>query len=172
MEEVKLKRTAREIKVSESLLKNRNINVKIGTVENRDSPETIYIIISFWAKPSEKLSDEPQEHLKEILNTRFGDLYKNELKDFLKNNKYFINEQGNIFIKNIPENINYNNKRNFISLELYLHTLNIERGNNLPLSNKKNTELFDEAVKIVNIIGKSDVLSKEKEFKIFKKSMG
>ena len=39
--EVKTKRTAREIKVSNSLLNNKDINVKIGTVENRDAPETI-----------------------------------------------------------------------------------------------------------------------------------
>jgi len=170
--EVKTKRTAREIKVKNELLNNNNINVKIGTVENRDSPETIYIFISFWAKPISELVDKSQDFLKGILNERFNDLYNNNLKQFLKDSEYFTSEQDNIYLKNIPENINYNKKRNFISLELYLHTSNIYGQSKLPLSNKKNTEIFDEAIKISNIIGDSSILSKEKEFKIFKKSMG
>ena len=47
----KYKRTAREIKVNDKLISNKNINIKIGTVENRESPETIYIFISFWLQP-------------------------------------------------------------------------------------------------------------------------
>ena len=169
--EIKAKRTAREIKVSDNLLKNKNINVKIGTVENREAPETIYIFISFWAKPSKTLCNEPQEILKNILSSRLGDLYKGELKQYLKNNPYFTSEKDNIYIKNIPENINNNNKRNFISLELYLHTLNVDGNKNAPLSNKKNTEIFDEAINVANIIGNSSFLLDDEEFKIFKKSM-
>ena len=170
--EVKTKRTAREIEVNDDLLDNKNINVKIGTVENRDAPETIYIFISFWVKPTEELGVESQDFLKSILNRKIGNIYKKGLKPGLKENKYFTNEKDNIYIKNIPENINYNNKRNFISLELYLHTLNIKGGNKIPLSNKKNTELFNEALRISNFIGNSSFLSDGDEFKIFKKSMG
>jgi hypothetical protein len=170
--ETKTKRTAREIKVSNSLLDNKNINVKIGTVENRDAPETIYIFISFWAKPVGDYENKSQDFLKDLLNNSLDSLYKNELKDVLKYNKYFTNEKNNIYIKNIPENINYNNKRNFISLELYLHTLNVKEENKIPLSNKKNTEIFDEALSISNIIGNSSILSSGKEFDVFKKSKG
>ena len=70
------------------------------------------------------------------------------------------------------KNINYNNKRNFISLELYLHTLNVSEENKIPLSNKKNTEIFDEAVRISNTIGDSSILSSGNEFNVFKKSIG
>lgn len=172
--ETKTKRTAREIKVDDSLLSNKNINVKIGTVENRDAPETVYIFISFWAKPVGELSNENQELLKEMLNERLGDIYEQELRSELKDNYYFTRECDNIYIKNIPENLNYNNKRNFISIELYLHTLNIHSSESLqlPLSNKKNTEIFDEAVRLTNIIGNSDILSSNREFEVFKKSMG
>lgn len=169
--EVKTKRTAREIKVEDKLLSNKDINVKIGTVENRDAPETVYIFISFWAKPVDGLLNEHQDILKEILNNNLSNIYKNELKSYLKDNRYFTSEKDNIYIKNIPENINYNNKRNFISLELYLHTLNIHEDKKVPLSNKKNTGIFDEAVKIANIIGSSQLLSDGDEFEIFKKSM-
>jgi hypothetical protein len=169
--EVKTKRTAREITVTDNMLTNKDINVKIGTVENRDAPDTIYIFISFWAKPTIEIEDESQDYLKDVLNVSLGNLYKKELKNFLLNNEYFTNEKNNIYIKNIPENINYNNKRNFISLELYLHTLNINEERKIPLSNKKNTELFDEAVKIANIIGESNILSDKSKFNIFNKSM-
>lgn len=169
--ESKNKRTAREIKVEGSLINNKNINVKIGTVENRDAPETVYIFISFWAKPVEELLDESQDVLKDMLNKRLSDIYKNELREKLKNSQYFTNEKDNIYIKNIPENINYNNKRNFISLELYLHTINIHEDKKIPISNKKNTGIFDEAVKMANIIGDSDFLLNQDEFEIFKKSM-
>ncbi len=53
--EVKTKRTAREIKVEDKLLSNKDINVKIGTVENRDAPETVYIFISFLIIISHKV---------------------------------------------------------------------------------------------------------------------
>ncbi len=169
--DLKVKRTAREIKIDSSLIKNKNINVKVGTVEKRDAPETIYIFVSFWARPSVLLKDESQDVLKEVLDTNLSSIYKKELKSYLKNNKYFTSEKDNIYIKNIPENINYNKKRNFISLELYLHTLNIESDKKIPLSNKRNTEIFDEAVKIANLMGNSPLLLDGDEFEIFKKSM-
>ena len=169
--EIKTKRTAREIKVEGRILDNKNINVKIGTVENRDFPDTIYIFMSFWAKPVDGLLGEHQDVLRKVLNNGLNSVFKNEIKSFLKDNKHFTNEKENIYIKNIPENINYNNKRNFISLELYLHTLNVHEDKKLPLSSKKNTGIFEDAVKIVNIIGNSKLLSSGSEFEIFKKSM-
>ena len=89
----------------------------------------------------------------------------------MKGNKYFPLESENIFIKNIPENLNYNGKRNYVSIELYLHTLNIKSEEKLPLSQKKNTELFDECMRLSDIISKSDVLSNSKVFTIYNKSI-
>jgi len=170
--ETKAKRTAREIKVKEEILNNKDINVKIGTVENRDAPETVYIFISFWTKPSDELSSENQDILRNLLNNKLSSIYRKNLRSELADNKYFTSEEDNIYIMNVPENINYNNKRNFISLELYLHTLNIHSDKKIPLSNKKNTELYEEAVRIANLIGDSSILSDQEEFKVFKKSMG
>lgn len=171
MDNIKTKRTAREIKVNPTLLKNKDVSVKIGTVENRDSPDTIYIFISFWAKPSGDYKNESQEDLKLIINKNLDDIYEGKIKNFLMSSDIFINEKDAIFIKNIPENINYNEKRNFFSIELYLHTSNIKNKNAIPLSNKKDTTMFDEAVKITNIIIDSEFLKSNKQFNIFKKSM-
>lgn len=166
----KYKRTAREIKLNDKLLFNKNINVKIGTVENRDAPETIYIFISFWLEPKDENKSDDQEYLKNILDKELGKIYNQKLKNILENNKLFPREKENIFIKNIPDNLNYNSKRNFISVELYLHTCNLFEDGKVPLSVKKNTQLFDESIKMVNIIGESEILQGNSLFHIHKKS--
>jgi hypothetical protein len=165
------KRTAREIKIDASKLSNKNINIKIGTVENRESPETIYIFASFWLEPTKEYENKDQKTLKEILERELHKIYSNSLSTELKGNTYFPLESENIFIKNIPENLNYNRKRNYVSIELYLHTLNIKSEEKLPLSQKKNTELFDECMRLSDIISKSDVLSNSKVFTIYSKSI-
>jgi len=166
----KYKRTAREIKVNEKLISNKNINVKIGTVENRESPETIYIFISFWLQPKKEFKLKEQDFLKKTLDKELGQIYNINLKPELDNNLFFPREKENIFIKNIPDNLNYNTKRNFISIELYLHTCNLFTQNKLPLSVKKNTSLYDEAVRLSNIIGNSEIITGNSLFEIQKKS--
>jgi hypothetical protein len=166
----KYKRTAREIKVADKLLSNKNINVKVGTVENREAPETIYIFISFWLQPKKEFKTKEQEYLKNILDKELGQIYIKNLKPQLEKSLLFPREKENIYIKNIPDNLNYNTKRNFISVELYLHTCNLFEQDKLPLSIKKNTELYDEAVRIINIIGDSEIIKGNSLFEIQKKS--
>lgn len=137
-------KTATEIKIKNELLNNQNISIKIGTSENKKSPKTIYIIASFWAKMKKNSNRNSVEH-------HFKNIYKNKLKPLLKNNEFFPNENENIFICNMPEKLNFNNKSNFISLELYIHTKNIKNPN-FPLDKKKNTILFNKTVELANII--------------------
>lgn len=167
----KYKRTAREIKVATSLLTSKNVNVKIGTVENRDSPETIYIFMSFWLQPKDDFKTKEQSFLKHSLMKELGNIYTEKLKPELVKNSFFPKEKENIFIKNIPDNLNYNTKRNFISVELYLHTTNLLSNDKLPLSNKKNTNLFMEAVRLSNLICESDIIQGTTMFEIQKKSI-
>jgi len=167
----KYKRTAREIKVADKLLVNKNINVKVGTVENRESPETIYLFVSFWLQPKDEYKSQEQDVLKSSLDKELGQIYTERLKKELNNNSFFPKEKENIYIKNIPDNLNYNDKRNFISVELYLHTSNLFSGEKLPLSVKKNTKLYDEAVRISNIIGDAKIIQGESKFQINKTSI-
>lgn len=164
------KRTAREIKINNNLLNNENINIKVGVVENREAPDTVYIFTSFWLDPIDEYKNTDQKILKNILDKELNKIYNNSLKNELINNKYFTKEKENIFIKNIPENFNYNKKRNYISVELYLHTRNLENEIKLPLSVKKNTELFDEAVRLSNILSNSEAIKQSKYFTIYKSS--
>lgn len=167
----KYKRTAREIKVADKLLSNKNINVKVGTVENREAPETIYIFISFWLQPKAEFKSKEQEYLKGVLDKELSHIYTIKLKPQLEKSLLFPKEKENIYIKNIPDNLNYNTKRNFISIELYLHTCNLFSPDKLPLSIKKDTQLFDEAVRIINVIGDSEIIKGNSLFEIQKKSV-
>lgn len=167
---IESKRTAREIKIETNKLSNKNINIKVGTVENREAPETIYIFASFWLEPTKDYENKDQKSLKELLERELHKIYSNNLSKELKSNKYFPLENENIFIKNIPENLNYNGKRNYVSVELYLHTSNINSQNKLPLSQKKNTELFDECMRLSDIISQSEIFSNSKIFKVYSKS--
>lgn len=167
---IESKRTAREIKIDTNKLSNSNVNIKIGTVENREAPETIYIFASFWLEPTKDYEDKDQKTLKEILERELHKIYSHNLSKELSSNKYFPLEKENIFIKNIPENLNYNGKRNYVSVELYLHTINIDSEEKIPLSQKKNTELFDECLRLSDIISQSEIFSNSKIFKVYSKS--
>lgn len=157
------KRTAREIAVKSEFLNNKQINVKIGTVENRDFPQTIYINISFWIKPKNKSGE------REFLEGKLKNILTNKLTNLLEGNYFFPYDKENIYIYNIPENFNYNNKYNFISLEIYLHTLNIKSEKKYPLNAKKNTQLFEECVKISNFVG-DDLMKINNNFYVGKNS--
>lgn len=160
------KKTAREIKISKCLLNNKNLNIKIGTVEDRNSPETIYIFTSFWIRPKDGCKD-----VRVLIEKELDFLYKKMIFPSIKNSNYFANIDNNIFIKNIPENINYNNKRNFISFEVYIHTINSQiKDKKFPLSNKKSKDLFEETFNVVKNYENSDFLNSNKEFFIYSKS--
>lgn len=168
-------RPGREIKIDNSEINNNNITVKIGTTENKNSPETVYLIMTFWVdiKEKEKLKSETQN-----FDTYISSLYSRELKkiktvylkDILNENKYFPFYYDNIYTYDFPENLNYNNKRSFTTIELTLHTINplLKSENRLPLKNKYNSEIYDELISICKIISNSDLLQGKLDFKIYK----
>lgn len=162
------RRTAREISVKEELINNKNIRIKIGTVENRNSPETIYINCSFWIKTIESIF-ENAEKSKYYLKTEIQNIFNKKISEFLKSSKVLPFKKENIYICNIPENFNYNDKYNFIYLEIYLHTINLDSEIKYSLNNKKDVELFNEAIKLSNIIG-NELLGLENNFYLNKKS--
>ena len=136
-------RSAREIKVKRSELSNNNVKVQIGAMENKESPKTIYISIGFWTKPIDKMNNARSILKKEIL-----DCYKFIDDGQLKLNPAFPKKDDNIFIVNMPDNFNYNEKRNYINMELYLHTSNISGDGRMSLSPKKENGLYNAALYI------------------------
>ena len=168
MEEIRLIRTAREIKIDDDFVKDNKVNVKIGAAEKRNRPETIYIEISFWIKNNSNIDD--NLYLRNKLKKDLNKIYTEKLYDRLFDNFCFPNYKENMFIINIPENINYNNKKNFVSIELYLHTLNnnIKESKSYALNKKKNSKLYSEALFIAKEMCDSDVLNGEFEFGISK----
>lgn len=167
--EDKLLRTAREITMGSDFLNDIDLNVKIGAAEKRNRPETIYIEISFWIKnQSENLDN---SYLRKKLRRDLRNIYTEELNELLVENFYFPDHEENMFIINIPDNINYNDKKNFVSIELYLHTVNnhIKNSESYPLSKKKNSKLYSEALSIAKVMCESGVLNSKLEFEISKK---
>ena len=164
-------KTAREIKVTDNFLINRKITAKIGAPKNSDNPDTVYISFGFWAKPTEEFIDYDKEKLKSILRKELKTIYRNAVTEILEKSKVFNHPDKNIFIENIPDNINYNGKRNYINFEIYLHTSNIGSKTKKPLSQKEGEdEIFKESVKIVNFFGKSDILNDKLGFIIHNKN--
>lgn len=158
---------AREIKLKPEECENKEVSIKIGTAENRDRPETIYVEISFWIKNRE--SDLSSKELRKALQKQLQEIYDKDLDGVLRNSKHFPRYQDNLYILNIPENIDYNGKKNFVSIDVTLHTINLSKDSSLPLSNKKNTELYDEALNVAQIICDSSYLNENPIFSISKK---
>lgn len=152
--------------ISDMEIDNVPFKVNIGAAENRNRPETIFIEISFWIKNKSKNLD--NSYLKKKLRRDLRKIYIEDLKDILTDNFYFPKKNENLFIINMPDNINYNEKKNFVSIELYLHTINnsVKKTKSYPLSKKRKSYLYDEALKISNIIKESSVLKSEFEFDV------
>lgn len=143
------KRTAREINVNDDLIENKGVNVKIGTVENRDFPETVYISLSFWADCIDygKFDESKNRFVSTIENLYDDDFIKRNIF----NNRFFGLKDHNIYIPNIPLNLNFNNKPSFVSIDLYLNTYNIDE-KLYPLSQRGDTELYDECLRLANLL--------------------
>ena len=166
----KNKKSAKEYKIDKELIDNKNVSIRVGTVTRKTRPETIYITASFWIKVKPEYKHEESRFLRSFLNRELQKIYAENLKPYLEKHPLFPKEIDNLFIREIPENINYNDKRNFIRVELYVHTINPFTKKRYPLDYKKNTKLYTEAIKIGNMIGNSDILSDKSMFNIHKTS--
>ena len=165
-----IERAARELAVPPLELKNSNVKVKIGATEKRDAPTTIYIQISFWTRPNEEHRSLGNSELHKLIEKNINTCYKEKVAPELGHHFYFTRPKDNITIWNIPENLNYNNKRNYISLELYLHTLNSQnvQDDDYPLHSKKDRRLYEAALDIANVFITTDFFKGECDFEIYK----
>lgn len=172
----KIERPGREVKIDDCITKNKNVTVKIGTTDNKNHPDTVYISVSFWVDIKNKKHLETNvfnfdSYISKLFTKEIKKIKNENLKDKLASNKYFPFYYDNILTSDFPENLNYNKKRSFVNIELTLHTLNsilpIEK--KIPLKNKENSEIFNELLYITKEICKSDLLKSKLDFKIYKK---
>lgn len=167
----KNERPGREIKIDGARFNNPNISFKLGTAEDKNRPSTVYINVTFWVdiKNREDTSDNFDKNISKKYSKELKDIYKVHLKPLLENNKIFPLYYDNIYIHEFPENLNYNSKRSFTSIELNLHTANcLDRDCNYSLKDKPDNELFLEMIKISKIIAKTDLLKDKSDFSIHK----
>ncbi len=174
-------RPGKKIKISNKLIDNENISVEVGTVENKNCPKTVYLNIGFWVDIKERLEKDVDLEFDKKISKEFSKLLKQiysvDLYDFLNQNKLFPFYYENICSYDFPENLNYNNKKSFVSIEIHLHTINNTiRSKNIndffPLKNNIKNDLFFELITICNIIGNSDLLRNKNNFVISKKKSG
>ena len=178
LEDKERKRTGKEIKLNGEIFNNNNLKFKIGAIFNKQSPETIYVECGFWIDIKERqISTEIDKYsfydynldISKKLSFYLRNIYRKDLRELLTNNIMFPKYLENIFVYDYPENINYNKKRSFVSLEISLHTINIDNSINekYSLSEKKDIRLFNEAKKICQVISNSELLKGKKEFEIY-----
>ena len=131
------------------------MNIKIGAAEKRDGPDTIYLYISFWAGIKESSINTDVQKEREKLEQNIKNLYdKKFINGILADKRNIASEKNSIYIHNVPENFFFNNKKSFISIELYLHTVNIKnKENKIPLNKRKENLLFKDSLEIGNYIG-------------------
>lgn len=170
-EKQKIERPGREIKVDNSLIDNQNVTVRIGTTDNKNIPQTVYILITFWVdiknRSLKKNMYNFDECMSRIYSKEIKKIKTHFLKEHLENNSFFPFYYDNIFTYDFPENINYNNKKSFTTIELTLHTCNSTKTSEV-YSLKKDSDLFNELVTIANRICTTDLLKSKLDFKIFK----
>ena len=156
-------RTSRVIKVKSGELSNNNLKAQVGTVEQRDAPQTIYVSMGFWTRPTKDSAD-PRGDLKREIDI----CYRDVVRRCLKESSVFTREDDNIFIVNMPNNFNYNDKRNYINIELYLHTSNIDGGTSIPLSTRKGNPLYKAALDVLETFVSSELMMEKRGFEVKK----
>jgi hypothetical protein len=161
-----MQRSAKEIRIRPDFLKNKKVNVEIGAIENKEAPHTIYISVSFWTKPKGEITQKGSRLIRKDLEKKIRDAYRNACDDFLDEDSKVLlpNSSDNIFILKIPDNFYYNKKKNFINIEIHINTSNISSVDKYPLNNKKNTDLFDEALLFANRMISNSVFKGKESF--------
>jgi hypothetical protein len=167
----KNERPGREIRIDGTRFGNPNIIFKLGTAEDKNRPHTVYVNATFWVdiKNREDIVDGFDKAISKKYSRELKNIYKIDLKPTLENNNIFPLYYDNIYVSEFPENLNYNSKRSFTSIEISLHTLNcLNKEINLSLKDKVDNELFMEMMKISNIIANTDLLKGKLDFSIHK----
>ena len=167
----KSERPGREIKIDGTRFGNPNILFKLGTAEDKNRPHTVYINATFWVdiKNKESITEGFDKIISKKYSTELKNIYKVNLKPVLENNKIFPLYYDNIHITEFPENLNYNSKKSFTSIELNLHTANcINKEITYSLKDRMDNELFMEMMKISEIIANTDLLKSKLDFSIHK----
>ena len=168
----KSERPGREITLDHSITGNKNVSFKVGTVDDKNKPSTVYVCATFWVGIKEKGSgDDFGRRVSSEYKKELQSLYRDSLKNIVKSSRLFPFYEDNIYVFDCPENIAYNHKRCFTSVELNLHTANClsTRTKNYPLKNIGDTELFDELLNIAKVIASSELLTGKKRFTVHKR---
>lgn len=167
----KNERPGREIKIDGTRFGNPNVLFKLGTAEDKNRPHTVYINATFWVDIKDR-NDMP-EGFDKIISKQYSkdlkNIYKIDLKPLLENSEIFPLYYDNIYITEFPDNLNYNSKKSFTSIEINLHTANcLNKEINYSLKDRIDNELFMKMMEISKIVANTDLLKGKLNFSIHK----
>ena len=137
---------------------NESIKFKTGTIDDKEFPGTIYLLIYFWFDLNKEniLEDfETDISFNRYFRRQINDMYLKNISPEIKKNILFPIYDSNIFSYDIPHNVVYSSKRCFCSIELTLHTCNLIKKEKM-FSDSLDSELFKSIIKISKLFSNSD----------------
>jgi hypothetical protein len=171
-EKKRKKKKGIDFDISNSAYKlNENIKFKTGTIDDKNFPKTIYLLISFWfdLDKAKILEDfETDISFNRFFKRKINRIYHDEISLLIKENKLFPFYDTNIYSFDVPHNVIYSNKKCFCSIELTLHTSNIIIEDK-SFQDNLDCELFKNIITISKKISSSDFFKKNKYYNVFRK---
>ena len=148
---------------------NESIKFKIGTVDDKEFPGTIYLQMSFWFDLSkEKIIEdfETDVAFNRYFRRKLNEMYLENISSVLKNNSLFPLYDSNIFAYDIPHNVIYSSKRCFCSIELTLHTSNVFKREKT-FDESDNCELYNSLIDISKRFSDSKFFNTNKYYHVY-----
>ena len=146
-----------------------SIKFKIGTVDDKDFPGTVYLLMSFWFDLNKEniVEDfETEVSFNRYFRRQLNEMYLKNISTYIKNNSLFPLYDSNIFAYDIPHNVIYSSKRCFCSMELTLHTSNIFNKNKNFIEDE-NCQLYKSLIDISKKFSDSDFFNTNKYYHVY-----
>ena len=147
---------------------SEDLKFKLGTVDDKLFPKTVYISLSFWFDLNKEniLDDfESESSFNRFFRRKINEIYINTIAPIVKENSLFPCYDSNIFYYDVPHNVVYSNKRCFCSIDITLHTSNVYKRDK-DFIEDINSEIFKELVSISKHISNSEFFNTNKYYSI------
>lgn len=148
---------------------DESIKFKVGTVDDKEFPGTIYLLMSFWFDLNKEniLEDfETEVSFNRYFRRQLNDMYLKNISPILKNNSLFPIYDSNIFAYDIPHNVIYSNKRCFCSIELTLHTSNVFKRDK-DFYDNVDCDLYNNIINISKMFSNSDFFKDNRYYHVY-----
>ena len=147
---------------------NEAIKFKIGTIDDKFFPGTVYLQMSFWFDLNKEniLEDfETEVSFNRYFRRKLNEMFLTNISPKIKHSTLFPLYDSNIFAYDIPHNVVYSKKRCFCSIELTLHTSNVFKKEK-EFSDNNNSEIFTSLIDISKTFSDSEFFDTSKYYNV------